>query len=484
MRTPEMSDEELDALFRRGAEAYPDEVHLGAWSRMEDKLQQAALNRLRRRQIAKLFAVELVLVGLALLLVGPISWRHRPVEASANKKQSSVAQVSKLQVSPAIKSNAAATGRNSAKPIARPSLAASTVTAAATRPIAEVPAIKPTAAATVPGMPAATAFPPARKQQAQKSVRSRLAGHIAPKRHRLSVAAQVRAADYGVHPARLATGGKPSARKQNEPSSPGELPTVQPAGVRRELALPTATISFPAPPAVLVEPGQDTIKQKAVALEPAADSTRTEERVRPAYRLLISVLGAPSLSAVRTLQTAQLGGDLGLSLEYRLTSRLRMRASLIRSVKRYGAASADYTAPNSWGWRPGQYVVNGNCRITVLPVDLRYDVISRPTYALFASLGMNSLLMRNERYQYDYQVNGQTRTATARVENGANYPFSVLALSAGVERPLSARCLLQAEPFVQLPLGRIGAGQVRLSSVGLQFSLKYGLLPTRRPQVP
>ena len=179
-----------------------------------------------------------------------------------------------------------------------------------------------------------------------------------------------------------------------------------------------------------------------------------------------------------------MGGDLGLSLEYRLTNRLRVRASLIRSVKRYKSDSEYYTPPAAWGWRSGDYEVNGNCRITEIPVDLRYDLISRPTYTVFFSAGINSLLMRNERYNYDYYVNGQRRTAAACVENGANFALSVVNLSTGAERQLNNRFSLQAEPFVQLPLGGVGAANVRLSSAGLLFSLKYGFLPTHRAVAP
>ena len=185
---------------------------------------------------------------------------------------------------------------------------------------------------------------------------------------------------------------------------------------------------------------------------------------------------APSFSAVRRLETARFGNDLGVTLEYRLTSRLRVRASVIRSVKQYGAASSDYTIPASWPWRQGDYEVNANCRMTEIPLNLRYDVVSRPKYAVFASVGLSSLLMRYECYDYDYQVNGQPRTAVAEVYNGNNHAFGLLNLSGGVERPLGSRWSVQAEPFLQLPLGGVGAGKVRLTSGGAAFSVKYGLL--------
>ena len=61
-----MSDEELDSLFRRGAEAFPEDIHPGAWARMEDKLNEAAAAQRLRQQVTGGFATE---VGTVLLLL-------------------------------------------------------------------------------------------------------------------------------------------------------------------------------------------------------------------------------------------------------------------------------------------------------------------------------------------------------------------------------------------------------------------------------
>lgn len=228
-------------------------------------------------------------------------------------------------------------------------------------------------------------------------------------------------------------------------------------------------------PATALGPLPDTLAPLSRA---AADSARPAPRplARPAYRLLLGVVGAPSVSAVRTAQTARLGGDFGLTLEYRFTPRLRLRTGLISSQKRYSAASADYQAPASWQWFAADYQVKASCRITEIPLDLRFDVLRRPRYTVFASLGATSLLLRDERYSYDWMMNGQTFTKEAHIVKGSNSWLGVLSFSAGIERPLGARWALQAEPFWQVPLGRVGAGRVRLSSAGLSFGLKYGLL--------
>jgi hypothetical protein len=209
-----------------------------------------------------------------------------------------------------------------------------------------------------------------------------------------------------------------------------------------------------------------------------ADSSKEQKRPAPRapYRLVVGLLGAPAFSAVRTPQTAQLGGDYGLTLEYLLTPRLRVRAGLISSRKRYRAASTDYEAPAAWQWFAGDYMLNANCRITEIPLDVRYDVLCRPTFALFTSLGVNSLLMRNEQYSYDWTMNGQTFTKSAQVLKGSNHFLGVLNLSVGVERPIGGRWSAQVEPFWQIPLGGVGAGHVHLSSAGAAFSLKFGLI--------
>jgi hypothetical protein len=165
-----------------------------------------------------------------------------------------------------------------------------------------------------------------------------------------------------------------------------------------------------------------------------------------------------------------------MNVEYRFTPRLRARTGLIRSVKRYAARGSDYAPPDGY-WRAGSPILalDANCRITEIPLDLRYELVVRPTYSLFLSTGLTSLLMRNERYTYQYERNGTLTTATWSLARGSNHVLSVLNLSGGVERAVGGRWSVQAEPFVRLPLGGVGFGQIKLRSAGVAFSVKYGL---------
>lgn len=463
-----MSDEELDELVRRSAEAYPEEVPLGNWLRMEDKLQKAATEKLVQQRLWRFFVLEVVVVALLLLL-----WQgYRAVSPTAEAVQhtGAVAAGTILQPQPAVAS---------ARPhVASPRPGVLGTTAPVIERLASshpsTPAQKPT-----------STFP----KPASKSLAPPLPLLVKPQPalpHTAAVALAVK------RPAAIAVTSNPEHATPNS-----TLQSTESARAKAGQASITYTsaptqaaawmpIAFQTPdlqqhfklPVVLPLAASDTLLHVPSASVALTDSTADQKDTptAPFYRVVVGVVGAPAWSAVRTLQTAQLGGNLGLTLEYRLSSRIRVRSGLVRSVKRYEAASSDYTPQPAWNWRPGTYEVYANCRITEIPLDLRYDIVSKPTHTLFATAGLTSLLMRHERYAYDYQVNGQTRTAAARVVNGSNYAFGLFTASAGLERPFSSRWSGQIEPFVQLPLGSVGAGKVRLSSAGVSLSVKYGLL--------
>ncbi|MEO6963026.1 MAG: hypothetical protein ABIY90_13710, partial [Puia sp.] len=54
-----------------------------------------------------------------------------------------------------------------------------------------------------------------------------------------------------------------------------------------------------------------------------------------------------------------------------------------------------------------------------------------------------------------------------------NYWFAVGSLSAGFEQDLGKGFSFQMEPFLRLPFRGIGDGNIKLTSYGLLFSMRY-----------
>jgi hypothetical protein len=515
MPTPNMSDEELDSLFQRGAEAYPDDNYLAGWERMETKLNAATKAQALRQKVRRLFAAEIIVLSLLLwqgyeltrsvtapeplpptaLLQAKHASRPVAVRAAAGIPAAKV-QSDRGRVATAYASKAVGSANASISPEQRLQTVADR---AGTVAVASVPESTPTSTSTPTSSLAASRVASAHGLLSATGVAMPQRHHIPSgssatyvlehaQRHAHATA--IRKGQV-VNPGRfkntvVSTNDKRNREKQfgavkpkntiATTSAPGFLPASLRAHALKgekvdSLGLHNATLATNA----LGLPLPDAPAK--LATQPTADSAMAKKRpaARPAYRVVIGVLGAPAASAVRTAESARLGGDIGLTVEYRFTNRLRVRTGLISSEKRYEAPSTDYTVPASWQWFNADYEVNGSCRITEIPIDLRYDVLSRPAYMVFASVGLNSLFMRDERYSYDWMQNGQTFTKEAHVVDGSHHVLSVLNFSAGVERKLGARWSGQVEPFLQLPLGGVGAGQVRLSSLGAAFSIKFGL---------
>lgn len=437
-----MSDEELDSVFRRVADEYPqDTPPPAAWERLETQLATAATTQQLRRKVVRGFSAEVVTLALLLWL----GYELLPRLAQVNRLPGAALPASSHSVAPL------------SRPLAVPE-------AHSAHPQASLPGLasaKPDAWAS-PVSPVLPMPGSARRIQQDVAVTSSPAlpalvpGWRAAQRHRNTVFT-IENKDV-VSRERV----QRTATRLTDSSEPGLAEAAETTRVAQ-----LAPGNYPLPDSL-----------GGLALLPPADSTKEQKRpaLRPPYRLVVGLLGAPSFSAVRTPQTAQLGGDYGLTLEYVLTPRLRVRAGLISSQKRYRAASSDYVAPASWQWFSGDYMLAASCRVTEIPLDVRFDVLRRPTYAVFTSLGINSLLMRNEQYSYDWTMNGHTYTKTAQVLAGSTHFLSVLNVAVGVERPIGGRWSAQVEPFWQIPLGGVGAGQVRLSSAGAAFSLKFGLI--------
>ncbi|MBF9223947.1 outer membrane beta-barrel protein [Hymenobacter ruricola] len=193
-------------------------------------------------------------------------------------------------------------------------------------------------------------------------------------------------------------------------------------------------------------------------------------------RFYVGLVGAPDITTVKFANVESPLPNLGVVLEYRLGSRLRVTTGLLRSTKQYKARRADYDFGDYGVYLTHRYFddVDGSCTVLDVPLNLRYDLVSRPHYALYGSVGLSSFFMQREQYSYSYVEYNKPGYWSGEVVNANRHLFSILNLSAGYERALSSRWSLHAEPYVKLPLAGVGAGKLKLTSAGVFLGVKYG----------
>lgn len=191
--------------------------------------------------------------------------------------------------------------------------------------------------------------------------------------------------------------------------------------------------------------------------------------------LSLRLVYSPDLSLILGDKIGKIGRNIGVLAEYRLNNRLSINSGVVRSLKYYEAYPEDYT----WIWNQTNTPlteINATCDMLDIPLNIRYDITQKNNSRLFTSVGFTSYVMLNEIYKYNYVNNYDPSIKWKQWEGKTGaYPFSILNFSAGYERQIFRKISIQAEPFIKIPLGQVGFGKVKLASMGVFFSAKYPL---------
>lgn len=181
---------------------------------------------------------------------------------------------------------------------------------------------------------------------------------------------------------------------------------------------------------------------------------------------------SPDFNAIENMGKMALGQSIGLLFEFKINKKLVIQTGMVYSDKNYVGSFDDYHNWKEWrGYHPTKPInVDGGCKIFDLPINLRLNLFQKPKQTWFISSGVSSYLMMNENYTYNYEW---TSSRTVDWSDNSTYYFSVLNFSVGLERQISNRFSLQIEPYLKTPLKNVGRGGVSLYSSGVLFSTKY-----------
>ncbi len=207
---------------------------------------------------------------------------------------------------------------------------------------------------------------------------------------------------------------------------------------------------------------------------PAPPSEQLKIKV-PQWSVRVGI--SPDISTVRLSQMMQSitpGPAASLLVEGSISQRWSLQTGIIRSLKIYQAKGSEY----EWTWTykqpQGPSSVNGNCTVFELPVNIRFDISQRPMSRWFVGAGVSSYKMQKEKYTYEYYtyVHNPIKSWESKTSSGWSF-FSHANASVGYERFITKRLSLIAEPYVKIPLRGVGIGKVNLYSTGIWFSARY-----------
>ncbi|MEL7002728.1 MAG: hypothetical protein AAFN93_08350 [Bacteroidota bacterium] len=178
---------------------------------------------------------------------------------------------------------------------------------------------------------------------------------------------------------------------------------------------------------------------------------------------------SPDLSGASLGRVEDTGFNLGLNVEYHLTSKFSVNSGLVYAKKIYYADQNIESYNRNPNWVIDR--VDAVCDVIDIPINLNYYIAGRERSGFLLSAGLSTYIMLTEDYDISYERPSIERQWSIRNEN--DHFFGIFNASVGYKKILSPTMSLQAEPFVKIPLEGIGEGELDLFTSGLRLILKY-----------
>jgi hypothetical protein len=206
--------------------------------------------------------------------------------------------------------------------------------------------------------------------------------------------------------------------------------------------------------------------------------------------LTFGVVAGPDYSSVNSLSGQRPGATIGLTADYQFANHWYIGSGLLFSRKIFAAAPQDYHTPPDYYRQNGIGVpgagnvdyIKGTFNMLEVPINIRYDFNTGGNLLFFVTAGTSSYFFTRENCGY-YFTWYNTRNVVDKDMSYANHPdnlFSSLNLSMGAELGISNSVSVLMAPYYKIPIRNLGFGQVQLSSVGINFAIRFAPVISRK----
>ncbi len=288
-----------------------------------------------------------------------------------------------------------------------------------------------------------------------------------------------------------------SARDRFRTAGPGSVPEfqeLQHAAAQEILtgaqmpaaAEPLKTVSLapgfgarlPAGTAVIALPGSSEAPANLIAARREGEDKPLPDTGRPfKSSLSFSVFAGPDINGVNNLKNTGRGTSAGIAVTYHVLPRLSISTGVGYAKKLYSTDFSNYRPNTSYTFPTNPSIVDADCRVLDIPLNLNYTIWQKKTNAIGISAGMSSYLMLREDYEYDYDYayGGRPGPHHYGVKNQNRHYLGVMNLGVEYQKKLNRDLSVGVSPYVKLPVTDIGYGNVKLESAGITTSLNFNL---------
>jgi hypothetical protein len=224
----------------------------------------------------------------------------------------------------------------------------------------------------------------------------------------------------------------------------------------------------------------------------AVDPNHIRELIHHGLRinrsLTFGLIAAPDYSSVNSLSGQKPGSTVGLTADYQFANHWYIGTGLLFSRKIFAAAPEDYHVPPNYyrnlmgvGGSDVAYI-KGSFNMLEVPLNLRYDFNTGGNLLFFVNAGASSYFFtrQNCNYYFTWYNTGNVVDKQKTYTSNPNNLFASLNLSLGAELGISNSVSFMLAPYYKIPMRNLGFGQIQLSSVGIDFAIRFAPIISRR----
>lgn len=189
-------------------------------------------------------------------------------------------------------------------------------------------------------------------------------------------------------------------------------------------------------------------------------------------KFYIGLMAGPDFSTVKLQSVKKTGLNFGIIAGYKISKRFALETGLVKVKKFYNTDGKHFSTKNIY--LPSNAKIKyaaGECNMLEWPMNLQYTFSVKAKSAWFAAAGVSSYFMKDEAYTYDVERNGYVYPYSTKYKTKSTTLLAVVNLSAGYTYKLGKIADLRIEPYIKLPVGKIGTGNLPIQSFGISLGI-------------
>ena len=253
----------------------------------------------------------------------------------------------------------------------------------------------------------------------------------------------------------------------------------------------TATVGERVEQKISTEDNNAIVKKEGpVEKKSIPDSAKTVEKVdavkkvdkeekkkkSPEKHFYAGLIVGPDFSTVKLQSVKRTGLSYGALIGYRISKKFSIETGFQYDKKMY-SSKGQYFSTKNIPLYPNTTIdyVSGQCNMYEIPLNVRYTFSQKKKSTWFASAGISSYLMNKEKYDYTVMYFGTTYPYSKDYKSHDNQFAAVINISAGYTYKIGRIGDLRIEPYLKLPVHKVGTGELPIQSGGIMIGFTRNL---------